>query len=532
MNVIQLLDEAKRRNPDAAAIIDGPLGRERTTTFAALGAWSGQIASLLARSGVRSGDGLVVLVPMSATLYAVISAALRLGAVPVFVDPRKPAPQLEMCRDKLPLRGFVGSPLACLWRRITPALYAIEPAFASHGWFPGTVPLSSARNQAPWTARPPDTNSAPAMLTFTSGSTGGPKGLLRDHGLLAATQTLLMRHLGLEPGSINLATMPALVMANLAQGVTSLIPDVDLLRPGRADPDRLARSIQHWGAQSMLASPSLVENLADHCAAHGLVLDSLRTVHTGGAPVFPRVLDKAATMAPGAKVCSLYGSTEAEPIAMLARDQLTPADRRAVSLGMGLPVGRPISEIRAAILEDRWGTPHADCSLAEFQDQCLPAGKLGEIVVSGPHVARTYLNGQQDRETKFQVDHALWHRTGDAGMLDEDGRLWLAGRCAERLAGAPSTTYPLAVEAAMSSYPQLARTAVLRHEGKHLLVLEWKLGLAKAELDMDEVVRFLPWVHIDSVISLSHIPVDKRHNAKIDYPALRAQLRSRALNQE
>lgn len=522
MNIITLLDEAASRTPDAAAIISGPLGAERSTSFAELRTRSRQIAALLARSGVVPGDGIVMLVPMSAVLYAVIAAALRLGAVPVFIDPDQAAAQLELCRCALPLKAFVGSPLACLLRLLKPELRAIKPAFVAQGWFPGTTSLGAARSLSPIDHTVTDMDDAPAMLSFTSGSTGAAKGLLRNHRMLMATQDLLARHLDLRPGSINLATMPALVMTNLGGGVTSLIPDVDLRRPGAADPARIASAITRWKAESLLTSPSLVEHLADHCLAIGQTLESLRAVFTGGAPVFLRALDKFAQAVPLARVAALYGSTEAEPISLLWREAITPADRAAIKQGAGLPAGHPVGEIELRILPDRWGQPLADITDEELRRASLTCGTRGEIVVSGPHVSAGYLNGHGDAETKFRVGDTVWHRTGDSGWLDEQNRLWLTGRCAARVGDAPQAQYPLMVEAALADHPQLARVAFVSHRGRRLLVVELKRGADRSGLE--ELATALPWAGIARVVSLSHIPLDRRHNAKIDYPALRAEL--------
>jgi olefin beta-lactone synthetase len=525
VNIITLLDEASLRTPDAAAIIDGPLGRERSTSFADLRTRSRQIAALLARSGLGPGDGIVMLVPMSAILYTVIAATLRLGAVPVFIDPDQAAAQLELCRCALPLKAFVGSPLACLLRLLKPELRAIKPAFVAHGWFPGTTSLGAARGLSPIDHTVTDLDDARAMLSFTSGSTGAAKGLLRNHRLLMATQDILARHLDLWPGSINLTTLPALVMANLGRGVTSLIPDVDLRRPGAADPARIAGAITRWKTESLLASPALVEHLADHCLATGQTLESLRAVFTGGAPVFPRVLDKVAQAAPQARVAALYGSTEAEPIALLAHEAITSADRAAIKQGAGLPAGNPIAEIKLSILQDRWGQPLASVSDEAMRSAAMPPGARGEIVVSGPHVSAGYLNGHGDAEAKFRVGDAVWHRTGDSGWLDEQNHLWLTGRCAARLGDPPDAQYPLMLEAALADHPQLARAAFVYHRDERLLVVELKRGADRSGLE--ELARALPWAGIAGVVSLSHIPLDRRHNAKIDYPALRAELDDR-----
>ena len=522
MNLIELFDEVARRTPEMAAIIDGPAGRERQTSFAELCLWSRKIATMLGRAGVGSGDGIVMLVPMSASLYAVTAAAFRIGAVPVFIEPDNAAAQIEGCRDALPLRAFVGSPRACLVRLLMPALRAITPVFVTQGWFPGATPLGSARRLPPVADSPFRATDAPAMLSFTSGSTGPSKGLLRSHRLLLATQQILSRHLDLRPGSIDLATMPALVMSNLGAGVTSLIPDVDLRRPAAADPARLAGSIHRWQVESLLASPALLEHMADYCLRTGHTLNSLRAVFTGGAPVFPRILEKTSRIAPQARVTALYGSTEAEPMALLRADELTAADRAAIARGAGLPAGKPISEIRLHILRDHWGRSFGGGSADAMDNLLAPAGAVGEIVVSGPHVVTGYIRPLDDAESKIRVGDTIWHRTGDSGWLDDQNRLWLTGRCSAGVGAPPRVIYPLMVEAALADHPCLARTAFLSHRGERLLLVELKHPTRV--FDRDELLRTLPWAGIDRVVELPRIPLDKRHNAKIDYPALHDEL--------
>ncbi len=525
MNLITLLDDAARRTPDAAAIIDGRVGAERITSFADLCVRSAQIATLLARTGVELGDGVVILVPMSAELYAVIAAVLRLGAVPVFIEPEQADVQIERARTAIALKAFVGTPQACLFRWFKPGLRAIATVFITQGWLPGAISLSHARS-LPRIGNPVTVlDDASAMLTFTSGSTGTPKGLLRSHRLLLATQQILMRHLDLRPGSVNLATMPALVMANLGHGITSLIPQGNLRHPAALDSAHIASAIKRWKAESLLVSPALGEKLADHCFATGQSLATLRAVFMGGAPVFARVLQKMARIAPQASVAALYGSTEVEPIALIRNDEISAADRHAIAHGAGLPAGKLVEDIELAIMQDHWGQPLGPFSGADRAALFLPAGKVGEVVVSGPHVSQGYLGGLGDMETKFRIGNRIWHRTGDSGWLDEAGCLWLTGRCSARLGEAPQAVYPLMVEAALAEYPELARTAFVSHRGQRLLVLELKPGTRPPALDALE--KALPWAGIERVMTLPRIPVDRRHNAKTDYPALRRELEAR-----
>ena len=141
----------------------------------------------------------------------------------------------------------------------------------------------------------------------------------------------------------------------------------------------------------------------------------------------------------------------------------------------------------------------------------------GEIVVAGDHVLPGYLNGVGDEETKFRVQGKVWHRTGDAGYLDDAGCLWLLGRCSARLNPRPGEgpVYPLGVEAALRGLPDLGRTAFVEHEGARILVVE-----GDPQTPLPDSVRAI----MDRVLKVSEIPRDRRHNSKIDYPALRRLL--------
>ena len=522
MNAAELLLAAAAASPRAPAIIDGPSGRERITTFGELDRRARDLSALFAREGLAPGQAVLVLIPMSADLYAVMAGLLQAGLVAVFLDPGAGRKHVDRCLEMFPVQALVVTPKAWLLRLFWSSLRRIPKVFVTGSGLPGAVSLAHAVAPPLHHGPVPCGDETPALLTFTSGSTGRPKGAIRSHGLLLATHHALASHLPGTPGSVDLATLPVFVFTNLANGVTSLIPDTDLRRPGAIDGVAVARQIERLRLTTTLASPALLERVADACLDLDIRLDSLRRVATGGAPVFPRLLDKLARIAPGADIVSVYGSTEAEPIAVLRREDICDQDRSAMRSGGGLLAGRPIPELALRILRDRWGTPRPPCDPTQLEAETQPVGEAGEIVVSGAHVLPGYLGGVGDAENHLIVGDQIWHRTGDAGMLDENRRLWLLGRCAAKVADDHGVTYPLTVEAAALALEGIARCAFVARGGRRLLVVEAPPHVAPPTADLIE--RTLPWAHIDDVITMARVPVDRRHNAKIDYPRLRAAL--------
>jgi acyl-CoA synthetase (AMP-forming)/AMP-acid ligase II len=332
-----------------------------------------------------------------------------------------------------------------------------------------------------------------------------------------AQHQALADSLNLVAGQVDMATMPIVALANLASGVTCLIPEADLRYPGAIDPAPVADQMGTQPVDSIVASPALLERLARHCLTRQISLPGLQKIFTGGAPVFPRLLALLQQVAPQAAVVAVYGSTEAEPMAKIAYHQVSADDKAAMAQGKGLLAGLPVEAVRLQIIKDQWGTPVGPYSQAQFAAVCCSSGEIGEIVVTGEHVLKGYLHGQGDEETKFKVEETIWHRTGDAGYLDETGHLWLLGRCSARIADARGLLYPFAVECAASSLPEVSRSALVAYQDRRLLAVEFYPGVSQ---NLTPLKELLSWAQLDEIRLYPHLPVDKRHNAKIDYPAL------------
>lgn len=518
MNIAAVLQQQAHKDANAAALIDVHRGTERVVTFSELNRKVASVAAKLAQCGFGLGDAVLILHPVSIELYVFLIALFRLGGVAVFLDPSAGLDHVQRCSVGYPLKGFFGSVKAQWLRLAVPGLRRISHAFCS-SWFPGTLKLSSdsGPEHPEITGLEPD---SPALVTFTSGSTGEPKAALRTHRFLLAQHRALERSLDLKPGTVDLTTLPIFVLANLASGVTSVMPHADLRAPGKINPVPVLAQIQRRNVATTAASPAFVERLIEECEQRGESMPQLHRVFMGGAPVFPNLLRRAAQVFPKARITAVYGSTEAEPMAEIELDEISPQDFNRMSSGGGLLAGHPDPSLTLRIIRDTWGQPISTLTCEQFERMRAATGEPGEIVVNGDHVLPGYMGGVGDQETKFRVDGARWHRTGDLGYFDDSSRLWLLGRCNAKIEDERGVLYPFAVECAAQQHHDVVRAALCQRDHRRILAVQAKRPSVTKELS-----ERLKWAELDEIILVARIPLDRRHNAKVDYPTLDRMLK-------
>jgi acyl-CoA synthetase (AMP-forming)/AMP-acid ligase II len=528
MNLYEYLVRQVNTRPGQQAIIDYTGGRCRHWQFAELDRAAAGIASMLHRQGLVKGDGILIAHPVSAELYIIVLACFRLGLVAVLPDPHAGWRQFERCCAMYPIKGFIGSPRAHLLRLLSPAIRKIPHKYSVGKHVPGATRLLPTQHTdviRPVTHCHPQN---PALITFTSGSTGVPKAAVRSHGFLQAQHNAVTCNLPLPVGSVDLSLFPVFVLASLASGNTCLLPDVDYKRPGRIDPSQVFEVIRAHPPDQIAASPAVLERLVDYAKQNQILIDGPLRICSGGAPVFPVLLENLAVIFPEAEIVTVYGSTEAEPIAKTSASTLQNADIQAMRAGKGLLVGKPVPEIELRIISDGSEIIPDHISLEELDRLTQDVGNVGEIIVSGDHVLKRYLKGEGDSETKLHVDQQVWHRTGDAGYLDEGGRLWLLGRCQAKVKDRHGTVYPFAIETAVRQEPEVIRAAFARVNDKRVIALQARQGHSRKLAS--KILDRLLWAHIDEICFVSSIPVDPRHNAKIDYRALNKLLQAKIRN--
>ena len=524
MNVTELLTAGHGGNAASVALIAGFGRSRREMSFGELRSQVSAVAAQLTSNGLSPGDRVLLAVPVSIETYIVMLALLKAGLVVMFIDPAHSAKRTAHILRCWPPDAVVATRAILMMRFLLPELRRVPVRFCVDGRSCGATTLRFATlDTTVQTCRRKPVDSA--LLTFTSGSTGEPKAVVRTHGFLCRQLEMLDRIADLGTNEIDFVAMPMFVLFNLAKGVTSVLPACDLKQPARADPATVYAQLVKEGATRVVASPALLERLADYCIARRYRLPAMRRISTGGGPVSPDLGEKLGTVSPVATLCMVYGSTEAEPIACIDSHKVSTTDSKRMHRGAGLLAGRPVPGCEVRIIRLRPGGALDVRRKAQFDALCQPAGEIGEIVVAGEHVLTGYADASRDRDTKIRLPGMTWHRTGDAGYFDENGRLWLVGRCSAVIHDRHGSVFPFQVEYAANAIPGIAKSALVKRDGVRTLVIEARgSGIAGRCAELAECIS----AHrIDRILTVPRIPLDRRHNAKIDYPALQVLLDGR-----
>jgi len=525
MNAFCQFEQALLECADKTALVGGNGGQRREISFRQLDAQVSSVAAQLIQGGLRRGDRVLLAVPVSIETYVVMLAVMKAGMVTMFIDPAHSAKRIAKILAAWPPHAVISTKAIMLFRFLMPELRSIPKRFVLGGASAGAQTLSFDVEDGVLFKTEVRSTGDPALLTFTSGSTGEPKPVLRSHGFLREQLSILNEIADVREDDIDYVAMPMFVLFNLGNSISSIIPAVDMKRPGKADPGRVYEQMTRERVTRTVASPALLEQLANYCLVNHLSLPNVRCVATGGGPVEPLLSRKLKRVAPQANIRMVYGSTEAEPIACLDDQEISIDDRSRMRRGDGLLVGRPVRGCDVRVIQTRPGIPIESCSAAEYEALGKACDEIGEIAVSGKHVLQGYADRSRNRSTKINVEGTTWHRTGDAGYMDENGRLWLVGRCSAAIVDSRGSVYPFQVEYAIGTVRGVRRAALVEFEKQKVLALE-TTG-REFQSDCSAAARCISDYHIDRIVTLRRIPMDKRHNAKVDYPALRKLLDGR-----
>ncbi len=522
------------RQPDHAAV-KIPRGRTGAggidylvLSFAELDAEVDAWVARLKSRGIEKGDRVLVMVRQGLPLIAAAFALFKLGAVPVVIDPGMGRKNLLACVTRTKPRVLLGIPVAQILSHV------FRTAFRSveiRVWVSGSATARlGGEAQIPHLKPQMVASNASdlAAILFTSGSTGAPKGVCYEHGMFDAQVRLVRDTYGIASGEVDLPMLPIFALFNPALGMTAVIPELDPSRPATVDPEKIVRAIRQEQVTNSFGSPTLWRKIAKHCLANNITLPSLRRVLMAGAPVPPGLFADLQKILPNGTAHSPYGATESLPVASISATEVLGETAAKTASGAGTCVGRPVRDIEIRIIAI------TEEPIARIVDaRQLSVGEIGEIIVRGPVVTRAYdLLPGDTAAAKITDGSTVWHRMGDVGYLDAQGRLWFCGRKAERVETHEGPLYTEQVEPIYNAHPGIARSALIGagHDGRRpAIVIEpvsrevvatpslrrklvRELRVLAAGHPHTERIR-LTYLH-------PHFPVDVRHNAKIHRLAL------------
>lgn len=532
-NVVAHLRRAAERTPERPAfIMDGPGAAGDRISFGGLWDRVDRISEGLARDGLAPGARVIVMIPMSLDLYAMLLGILKRGAAAVFVDPWVGVKTIaSFCAFSNPA-AFVGVPKSHLLRWGDGRLRAIPLAVTTgRRWWRFPAPRCLADLEAaPGNGRAhpagPDDS---ALITFTTGSSGIPKGANRTHGFLGAQHEALRHEFPCREDDVDMPMFPVFALNNLATGIPSVVPRMDFRRVAGVDAAAVLDQMARHGVTTCTASPPFFDRIAARLDERPADRPRLRRILTGGAPVSDAQLRAWRRALPDAEIVVVYGSTEAEPVAHIRAEERLEAVSDARPRAPGYCVGRPTGHVRARLLRlHRGAVMLHDGGWPAWE---APTGEIGELLVAGAHVCKDYYRNPEAVAENKVLDSAgtVWHRMGDTGYFDGQGRFWLAGRLHSTIFRAGGAAHPQLIEqAAMESDARIRCVAAIGVPDAALgervtVVVETADGESVRE-DVRRRVREAGLDADDVVTTTEPLPVDPRHNAKIDYPRLRARL--------
>jgi acyl-coenzyme A synthetase/AMP-(fatty) acid ligase len=469
------------------------------------------------------------MVKPSLEFFALSFALFKAGAVPVLVDPGIGIKHIKRCLDRAQPKAFIGIPKAQFarlllgWGRKTVQIpITVGKRISKKGL--SLKDIRTLGKSAPETAMAPTTTDETAAILFTSGSTGPPRGAVYTHGNFQAQVESIRNTYDIEPGEIDLPTFPLFALFGPAMGMAIVIPDMDPTRPAHVDPRKIIEAIQDFGITNMFGSPALINRVGRYGQEHGTRLPTLRRVIAAGAPMPPSVLERFCKMLNSeAQVHTGYGATEAMPVSTIGSHEILSDTRYKTDEGKGVCVGKPVDGMDLCVI------PIHDDPISQWNDALrLPSGEVGEIAVQGPVATRSYYRDDKaTRLTKIPVKNkqTFWHRMGDLGMIDDQGRVWFFGRKFHRVVTPDDIYYTIPCEGVFNTHKAVFRTALTGVIENGLLIpvlcveLEPRATALEKEAIRQELLelgsRFPHTKRIKTILFHEGFPVDVRHNAKI-----------------
>nr|MDO8100645.1 long-chain fatty acid--CoA ligase [Candidatus Njordarchaeota archaeon] len=448
--LFEVLDDAAAKFPDRDALIF-----KRRIAFREFNELSERFATALAALGVRPGDTvgnqLANIPQFQIALYGILKAgATAMGVSPLLKErdlihqiSDSGAKAIVTLDSTLPLVNNVRGKLERLKQIIVTSPMDFSPGERPP---PQEVPgaLQFLNLLTKYKANPPKVKGAidpvttPALLQYTGGTTGVPKGAMLTHYSMFSNLKQMSTWMKLEEGKhVGITAFPFFHQAGLALSILSVyVAGTQILLPNPRDIRTMFQLLREYKPDITANVPTLYQMIAQHPEAKKEDLSCLKICVSGAAP-FPPEAIREFEKSTGATVLEVYGMTEACPIVTMNPRY---GQRKIGSVGMPMPD----TDVRIVDLET--GT------------KVLPQGEAGEIISRGPQIMKGYWNKPEETA---QVLRDGWFHTGDVGRMDEDGYFYIVDRTKDMINVSGFKVYPREVDDVLTEHPAVALAAVV-----------------------------------------------------------------------
>lgn len=434
-SLIHGLQRAAKINADGVAVIDGNLQLSWNKVQDRIA----RLASGLRSLGLAEGERVAVLASNSHRVFELFFATLWAGGVVAPLNNRLATNELAaQVKSAEPRLLFFSQDFADMAESLRTALPELRLVAIDHAEetrresvealiATNSAGVASSRQEHDW-----------ALLFFTGGTTGEPKGVMLSHANMIANSINFIFEMKLDQTCVHLHCGPLFHVASAARlfSVTQ-VAGTNVILP-RFDPARVIDAIEQSGVTVATFVPTMVRALLDSPRFAGADLATLRYITYGAAPMPERLLRELMERLPTVRLVQSYGMTESSPIATMLgyRDHADPERLRSAG--------------KVALL--------ADIAIVDSENRPLPANTLGEVVISGPMVMLGYWRNPEATE------HALnggWLHTGDIGYLDADNYLYVVDRLKDIIISGGENVYSQEVENVIAAHPDIRTCAVI-----------------------------------------------------------------------
>lgn len=433
MNIASFLTNTTLRIPDHPAIrFNG-----KTITFAEMNSKVDALAIGLSQMGLMPGDFCVIMMPESPDWPIVYYAVAKVGAAVVPVNPIYRQRELEHIFHDSGATAFIGhSDYLTEARPVLDALPEIKVRIADGEDLPeGFTPLQGLYDNTGDFQTYPSNSEDPWIVMYTSGTTGLPKGAVLTHFNLMRDAEVIAAVRYTEPNDVVLSVLPLFHCYGQTHSLNiSIYLGLTMLMFEKFDTEKVFAAIEEEESTILYAVPTMVNRLVEAAAVTPPRRSGLRFCISGGASLPVEILHRF-EKSYKTTIYESYGLTECSPT--------------CVENPFGRPtrpgsIGLPIPPFKARIVDD--------------QDNDVPLGEVGELLVSGPGVMKEYLNQPEATDTALKGG---WLHTGDLARMDEDGYIYIVDRKKDLIIRGGYNVYPREIEEVLYTIEDVVEAAVI-----------------------------------------------------------------------